>query len=110
MRGLLLVGAKRTQLALGLEQLLHRLRTQCARQLVLQVGVARIEAERLEIGAREARAKAGTRESAPEVALLRGVVETGETDTEPRRTVPLKEAAQVPIATHRHHRHAFRIE
>jgi hypothetical protein len=84
MRGLLLISAERAQLALRLEQFLHRRRTQRAGQLILQVRVARIEAKPLEIGAREARAEAGSSESPPEVALFRGVVEAGETHTEPR--------------------------
>ena len=53
MRGLLLVGAERTQFALRLEKFLHRRRAQCTGQLILQVGVARKEAKPLEIGARE---------------------------------------------------------
>jgi hypothetical protein len=47
---------------------------------------------------------------APEVALLRRVVEAWETDIEPRGTVPLEEAAKVPVATHRDDRHALRLE
>ena len=107
---LFLVSAERADLALRLEQVLHRLRTQCARQLILQVDFACIEAKSLEVGAREARAEAGSSESASEVALFRGVVEASETHTEPRGPVSLEEAAEVPVAAHRHHRHAFRIE
>jgi hypothetical protein len=101
---------KRAQLSLDLEQLLHRRRTHCARQLVLQVDVARIEAKPLQIGAGEIRAQAGSSERAPEVALLGGVVEACETDTEARGPVLLEEAADVPVAAHRDDQDAFRIE
>jgi hypothetical protein len=107
---LFLVSAERAQLPLRFEQFLHRRGTQCARQLVLQVGVARIEAEPLEIGAREARAEAGSSESPPEVALFGGVVEACETETQPRGPVALEEAAEVPVAAYRRDRHALRIE
>jgi hypothetical protein len=63
---LFLVGAERAQLPLRHEQFLHRRGTQCARQLILQVGLARIEAKPLEIGAREIRAEAGSSEPAPQ--------------------------------------------
>jgi hypothetical protein len=66
MRGLLLVGAERAQLPLRLEQFLHSRRTQCAGQLVLQVDVARIEAKRLELGAREGRAETASSKSTRE--------------------------------------------
>jgi predicted ATPase/class 3 adenylate cyclase len=110
MRGLLLVGAERTQVSLRREQLLHRRRPEGTRQLVLQVRIARIEAELLEIGAREDRAEARSSESPPEVALFRAVIETSETYTEPRGPVPFEEPAEVPITAHRDDRHAFGSE
>ena len=77
MRGLLLVGAESAQLALCLEQLLHRRRAECARELVLQVGLTGVEAEDFEVGAAAGRGEAGIGERTPEVRLLRGVVEAG---------------------------------
>jgi hypothetical protein len=109
-RGLFLVRAKRAELALRGEQFLHGRRPHGAGQLVLEVDVACVETKRLEVGAAEARAEASSLELAPEVALLRGVVEARETEAEPRGPVPLEEAADVSLAADRDDRDAFRIE
>ncbi len=42
--------------------------------------------------------------------LLRGVGPAGETGIEPRGPVALKEAAEVPVAAHRHDRQPLCIE
>jgi hypothetical protein len=97
-RGLLLVGAESLELPLRREHFLHRGRAERAGQLVLEVDVARVEAKRLEVGAGEGRAEAGSLEAAPEVPLLRGVVEARETETKPRWSVPLEKATDVPVA------------
>src|SRR6188768_3631876 len=101
MRGLLLIRAERAQLALRLEQFLHRRGPHRTRQLLLQVGVTRVKAELLEIVAREVLTEARASQSKAEVALLRGIVQAGETDIEPRGSVLLEEAAEVPVAAHR---------
>ena len=67
---LLLQGAERPQLALGVDDSFHRLGTEGADELVLQVGHADVEAQPLQVGATEVRAEAGTLERSAEVILL----------------------------------------
>ena len=74
-RRLLLEGAERSKLALGLDDLFHTGGTQAADQLVLQVGDAHVEPEGFQLGAAQVGAEAGPLETAPEVALLTGVTQ-----------------------------------
>jgi predicted metal-dependent enzyme (double-stranded beta helix superfamily) len=62
------------------DELLHAAGAERADQLVLEVGLADVEAERLHPGARELRAEAGALERALEVAFLAGVHEAGDLD------------------------------
>src|SRR5437763_8946507 len=92
MRGLLLVGPERAQLALLGEHALHTLRPHRPRQLVLEVTRAGVEPGALEL------APVLAAEPAQEMPFLAGVIETGERDG----AVPLEDARKVPVAGHRH--------
>src|SRR6266487_3744919 len=69
-RGLLLVGPERAQLALLRERALHSIRPHRPRQLVLEVARARVEPDALELAA------VAAPQRAQEVPLLPDVVET----------------------------------
>ena len=88
---LLLQCAKRSQLALSLNDPFHRLGTQSTDQLVLQVCRADEEAQPLHVGAGEPGAEAGPLEAAPEVILLPGVADTGQPHAQPRRAEQVEE-------------------
>jgi hypothetical protein len=85
-RGLLLKGAERSKLTLGVEDLFHAGGTERADQLILQVCDAHVETECFHIGATEVGAEAGSLESAPEVAFLSGVTEARQPDIKAPRT------------------------
>ena len=100
-RRLLLEGAERSKLTLGVDQLLHGCGAERADQLVLQVGDADVEAEPFHIGASELAAEADSLKSALEVPLLRDVTEAGQPDVEPLWAEPVDEAsnrARLPSA------------
>ena len=80
---LLLEGAERAELTLSLDDLLHRAGTESADQLVLEVGVADVEAQPFHLDARQVGAEAGPIEPAPEVVLLGGVAEPGQPTSSP---------------------------
>jgi hypothetical protein len=102
MRGLLLVGAKRSQLPMRGEDLLHHTGTEATDQLVLQIRLAHIEAEPLHVGAAEVATEAGALESEPQRALLSRVAETGQPDIRATRTVQIQEPADCLRAPNRH--------
>ena len=85
-RRLLLEGAERSKLTLGVEDLFHGGGTERADQLILQVCDAHVETERFHIGATEVGAEAGSLETAPEVTFLCGVTEARQSDIKPLRT------------------------
>ena len=85
-RRLLLEGAERSKLTLGVEDLFHGGGTERADQLILQVCDAHVETERFHIGATEVRAEAGSLETAPEVTFLSGITEARQSDIKPLRT------------------------
>src|SRR3984885_14837675 len=85
LRGLPLEHAERPELALRLDDTLDRVGAEGADQLVLQVGDADEEAERLHVRPGQARAEPGPFESPPEVAFLRDVAQAGQPDVEPGR-------------------------
>lgn len=89
--GLLLQCAKRSQVALSLDDPLHRLGTQSTDQLVLQVCRAYEEAQPLHVSASEPGAEASPLEAAPEVVLLPGVTDTGQPHVQPRRAEQVEE-------------------
>ena len=91
--GLLLERAKRAKVSLRVDNLFHGGGAEGADQLVLEVGVAHVEAEPFHIGAREFGAEARPLETAPELALLCSVTETREPDVEPLRTEQRQKAS-----------------
>jgi hypothetical protein len=91
MRGLLLVGAKRSQLPVRGQDLLHRGSTEATDQLVLQILFAHVEAESFHLRAAEVDTKAGALESASERSLLSRVAETREPGVGATRAVPVQE-------------------
>ena len=99
--------AERSQLALGLDDLLHSGGAEAADQLVLQVGDAHVEPECLHLGATEVGTEAGPLQTAPEVALLAGVTQARQSEVQPPRTEQLQEAPDVPGTAHRHHGNAL---
>src|SRR5580693_1144877 len=110
LRGLSLEHAERPDLALRLDDTLDRVGAEGADQLVLQVGDADEEAERLHAGAGQARAKPSPFESPPEVAFLRDVAQAGQPDVEPMRAKPANKALDVGRAAHRGDRDAVSIQ
>ena len=99
--GLLLEGAERSKLTLGLDNLFHTGGTKAAEQLVLQVGDAHMEAEGFHVGATQVGAEAGPLQTTPEVALLAGVTQARQAEVQPPRTEELQEASDVCRAAHR---------
>jgi len=92
-RRLLLEGAEGSEVALGVDDLFHRVGTESADQLVLQVCDAHVETECLHGGAGEVGAELRPLQSALEVALLACVTEPGEPDVQTLRAEPIEEAA-----------------
>ena len=109
-RRLLLEGAERSKLTLGVEDLFHGGGTKRADQLILQVCDAHVEPECFNIGPSEVGAKAGALEAALEGALLCGVTEARQSDVQPLRTEPGQEASDVRCATDRHDGDALSLE
>src|SRR5947208_168714 len=99
-RGLLLVGPERAQLALLRERALHSIRPHRPRQLVLEVARAGVEPDALELAAVVAPQRA------QEVPFLADVIEPRESDV----AVLPEEAWQVPVAAHRHDGDALGLE
>ena len=93
MRRLLLVGAKRPQLPMRVEDLLHGGGTEATDQLVLQIGFADVEAEPFHVRAAEVGTKAGTFKSAPDLSFFSRVAETRQPDVGSIRPVQVQEAA-----------------
>ena len=71
---------------------------------------AHVEAESFHICASEVGAQTRPLETALEVALLRGVTQARQSDVEPLRAEPTKEAGDVPGTSHRHDRDALFIK
>ena len=92
-RGLLLEGAEGAKLALSVDDLLHGGSAESADQLVLQIRDAHVEAKSFQLVAGQVRAESGPVETAPELALLCGVAETRQPETEPSRAELVQEPA-----------------
>jgi hypothetical protein len=92
-RRLLLQGTERSKLTLSVDDVFHGGRTESADQLVLQVCDAHVETESLHIDASEVGAEARLLETAPEVALLRGVTKARQPDVKPLGSEPIQEAS-----------------
>src|SRR4051812_1501981 len=102
MRELLLVGAKRSQHAVGGEDCLHDRGTKATDQFVLQIRLADVEAEPFHLGAAEIEPEAGPLESTPQLALLSRVAETSQLDARPARAVQAQEPCERLRAADRH--------
>ena len=85
-------GCETSKLAVSVDDLFHRGRTERADQLLLQVSHADVEAERLHVRPGRGRAEAGTLERALKEAFLGGVAQTGQLDVEASRPEALDEA------------------
>ena len=109
-RRLLLEGAEGSELSLGVDDLFHGGGAESADQLVLQICDAHVETQPLHLGASEVGAEAGPLETAPEVALLCGVVETRQPDVEPLRPEPLQELSDRLRTADRHDGNALGVE
>src|SRR5918996_3704395 len=107
---LLLQRSKRSQLALGGDDLLDRVRAERADQLVLEVLDAHVEAECLHAGAGEAGSEAFALEPAPEFVLLARVAEPRQLHAEPPRAEPVQKRADRLRAAHRQDRDALGFE
>ena len=83
---------------------------QRADELVLEVCIAHVEAERFHAFAVELGAEAGPLERAPKVALLRGVAEPREPDVEPAWAEAVECAPNRLCAADRHDGDAFHFE
>ena len=81
-----------------------------ADQLVLQVGVADVEAEPLHLGTREVGAEAGLFETAPEVGLLPASQRPASSDVAPLRAELPEEPPDRLGATHRDDGDALGVE
>jgi hypothetical protein len=83
--GLVLQGAERSQLSIGIDNLFDGRGSKGADQLVLEVRVADVEAKAFRLGAAEMSPQARPLEGAPEVVLLRGVADARQSDVQPPR-------------------------
>ena len=109
-RRLLLESAEGSKLALSSNDLLHGGGAKSADQLVFQVLDANVETQPFHVGAVEAGAEAGPRETAPELALLGGVAEAGQSEVEPRRAEPIQEPSDRLRSSDRHNGDALSLE
>jgi len=110
LRGLLLEGAERSKVTLGVHDLFHGGGTEGADQLVLQVCDAHVETEPFHLGASQVGAEAGPLETAPEVAFLSGVAETRQFDVKPLRAEQIQEPSYRLRAPNRHDGNALSIK
>ena len=109
-RRLPLERAEGYEVALGVEDLFHRNRTEGADQLVLQVCDAHIETQAFHIRAGEVGPETGSLERTLEVALLRCVTEARKPDVEALRAEPIQERSDVLRPTDGHDRDALGVE
>jgi hypothetical protein len=110
LRRLLLERAERAELTLGGDHLFHSGGTDGPDELVLEVGIADVEAEAFHIGPREVGPEAGPLETAPEFKLLSGVAEAGEPQIQSPRAEPLQEPSDRLCAADWHDGDALPIE
>jgi hypothetical protein len=109
-RGLLLEGAEGSKLSLGIDDPFHGFGTERSDQLVLKVRDADEETESLHICTSEVGAEAGPFEPALEVALLRGVTKSRQSEVKPLRAEPIQEASDVRRTPDRHDGNALGVE
>src|SRR5437899_7879935 len=109
-RRLLLEGAERLELTLGVDDPFHGGCTEGTDQLVRQVCDAHVETESFHVGACEVGAEAGSLETALEVALLCGITEARQSEVEPPRSEDMQEASDVLRTPHCHDGDALSVE
>jgi hypothetical protein len=109
-RRLLLERAERPKLTLSLDDLFHGGSTEGAGQLLLQVFDAHVETESFHIGAIEVGAEPGPLQTAPKVALLCGVTETGQPDVQPPRAEPFQKSSDGLRTPDRHDGDALSVK
>ena len=107
---LLLQRAEGAEVAVRFDDLLDRVDTERADQLFLKICIADVEAEPFQIVARQVRAEPGPLETATEVALLRGVAQTGQPHVESLGAEPVQEPADRLRASDRQHGDALGVE
>ncbi len=110
MRLLLLVGTERPELALRGEDALDGLGAERADQLVLEIGVAHVEAEALHVFAREVRAEPGALERPAEGVLLARVAQPCQPHAPLRAPQPSEERPDRLRAADRHDGDALSVE
>src|SRR5450631_2117132 len=110
LRGLVLEATEGHELTLAIEHTLYRRRAEGSDQLILEVGIARIEAVVLGAGTHchaGARGHARTLEATPHVPQLGNVAQPGQPHTQAARTQRLYEALHVRGPADRHDDDAF---
>jgi TfoX N-terminal domain len=110
LRRLLLERVKRAELTLGGDHLFHSRRADRPDELVLEVGIADVEAEAFHVVSCQVRPEAGPFETAPEFTLLSGIAKAGEREVQSPRAEPLQEPSDRLCAADRHDGDALRIE
>src|SRR6266508_5085452 len=109
-RRLLLEGAERSEVALGVENAFDGGGAKCTDQLVLQVYDTDVETQPLHVEARELGAEAGPLETVPEQTLLARVTETGQSHVRPLGAESSQEAPQRLRTADWHDRDALPVE
>ena len=107
---LVLEGAERFKLPLGLDDVFDDGGPEGSNQFVLEVGDADIETESLHVAAREVGPEARPLETALEVALFSGVAQAGQSEAQPLGAESPQEASNVRRATHGHDGNASSVE
>ncbi|MBA3735748.1 MAG: hypothetical protein H0W90_11230 [Actinobacteria bacterium] len=109
-RRLLLEGAERSEVTLGVHDLFHRGGAESADQLVLEVCDAHVKTQLFHVDPCEIRAQAGPLETTLELALLGGVTETGQSDVRTSRAEQIQEVSDRLRASNRHDGDALRVK
>ena len=109
-RRLLLEGAERSELTLGVHDLFHSGGTESADQLVLEVCDADIEPQPFHRRPREVGAEAGPLETALELALFGGVAETSQLHVRTVRAEKIQEVSDRLRTSDRHHGNSLRLK
>jgi hypothetical protein len=107
---LLLECAEGAKFSLSVDDLFHGGGTESADQFVLQVCNAHVETESFHLVASEVGAETGPLETAPEVAFLSGVAESGQSDVEPLRAEEIQEASDGLRTPDRHDGDALSVK
>jgi hypothetical protein len=107
---LLLEGAKRSEVALGVEESLDGGGAERAYQLVLEICNTNVKPQPFHVEAAEVGAEAGQLETAPEDVLLPSVTETSQSRVRPPGAESVQEAPNRLRTPDRHNRNALAVE